>query len=113
MSVRICANPIPERDRCQTGVGPVTKIFENLALISCHFQAFAQAAEKSFVTVKSERGLHPPGKPGGFLAGQQALHFGGSELPVGPLKPVRRIPYVEEVGGKNLELVPQHLVECG
>ena len=68
---------------------------------------------KRWVIVKSDRGLRPPRKPNGFLAGQQALHCGGSELPVELLRLVRRFPYVEEVGGENLELVPQHLVECG
>src|SRR5579871_1403598 len=79
--------------------------------IVCAF--FAAGCGKPLATVKSERGLRSPGKPDGFLAGQQALHYGGSELLVRLLRPVRRFPYVEEVGGKNLELVPQHLVECG
>jgi hypothetical protein len=50
---------------------------------------------------------------GGFLAGQQALPFGGSELPVELLRLERLSASADAVGGKNLELVPQHPVECG
>ena len=48
-----------------------------------------------------------------FSCWPATLHYGGSELLVALFRRVRRIPYVEEVGGKNLELVPQHPVECG
>ena len=49
----------------------------------------------------------------GFLAGQQALHGGGSELPVEPLKLERLCAYADAAGGENLELVPSHPVVCG
>ena len=64
-------------------------------------------------TFKSERGSRSPRGLRGFFPGQDVLHLGGSELPVGPLKPLRRFPYVEEVGGENLEQVPSLLVVCG
>jgi hypothetical protein len=63
--------------------------------------------------VKSERGLRTPSGLDGFLAGQQALHFGGSELPVELLRLARLSASADAVDGKNLELVPQHPVECG
>jgi len=50
--------------------------------------------------VKSDRGLRHRADLSGFLAGQQALHYGGSELPAEPSKPARRFPYLEEVDGE-------------
>src|SRR5579859_7845014 len=48
--------------------------------------------------LQPDRGLRPPASLGGFLRGHEALQSGGAVLPVGPLKPLRRFPYVEEAG---------------
>ena len=71
------------------------------------------SSDQPGVIVKSDRGLRPPRRPNGFLAGQHALHYGGSELLVGPLRPVWRFPYVEEASRETLGLVPSHPVVCG
>ena len=47
-----------------------------------------------------------------FVATKRCM-YGGTELPVRLLKPLRRVTYADEVGRKILELVPKHPLECG